>query len=280
MTIPNLGRGGLPVYAPVGATLSIANAAVAATFTGTAFVTTDPATGAPVYAVGVGDALVVSGVGAAIIESITDATHLVLGQPWTALSQVSITSQGTPGWYIVRNSVPSFGSVAKAINDVLARGGDDSPLVSLTIDNGGARMKFRVVSGVPEIAVGPTGTPDGSLISVLRFNTSVGSVSIGGPGATGGRRYLTANTNVFPGDYCYCDTSSGGFTLTLPASPVDGDGIAVRDAAPSWTAHTLSISRNGQMIDSALSDLVCDETGADFDLVWRGGSVGWGVVFI
>lgn len=205
MTIPNLGRGGLPVYSPTGATLTVANGTRAAAFTGTTLVATNPTTGALEYAAGVGDHLVVSGVGAALIESITDATNLVLAEHWDYPTQSSITAQGTPGWYIIRNSVPAFGSNAKAINDLLAKGSDSSPDQSRTIDNGAARMKLRInASGVPEIAVGAAGAADAALLPSIRIDPATGTVTFpnstigGGGGGSGTPIRLHAGTDTDP----------------------------------------------------------------------------------
>lgn len=179
MTIPNLGRGGQPVYAPTSATLSIANNSRNAAFSGTAFIATDPTTGAITYPVGVGDILVVSGVGFGIVESVTDASHLVLTHPWAYATQTSITSQGSPGWYIIRNQIPAYGATAKAIQDILAIGSDSSAETTRTWDNGVSRIKVRFTAGgKPEIAVGPTGTADASLVSALQIDPATGAVSL------------------------------------------------------------------------------------------------------
>lgn len=178
MTVPNIGRAGLPVYSPVGGTLSIANNSRNASFTGTAFLTKDNATSAPTYQVGVGDTLVVSGVAVGIIESITDATNLVLAAPWSGATQSSLSSTGSPGWYIVRNSVPPYGSTAKAIQDLLSIGSDTYPETTRTYDDGTARMKLRIVGGVPTISTGPTGTPDASLKNFLQVDPVTGYVTL------------------------------------------------------------------------------------------------------
>jgi hypothetical protein len=167
----------LPVYAPTSATLTIGNASTAAAFTGTAFVTTDPTTNALSYAVGVGDVLVVSGVGRMEVESVTDATHLVLAAPWPAATQTAISVSGSPGWYIIRNSVPAYGYTAKAIQDVLAIGSDGSPDMSRTVDDGTARAKVRMTGSQVQLAVGPTGTADGALKVALQIDPATGIVS-------------------------------------------------------------------------------------------------------
>jgi hypothetical protein len=178
MTVPNIGRGGLPVYSPVGATLSIANSSRNAAFTGTAFVTKDSATGAPTYQVGVGDTLVVSGIAVGTIESITNATNLQLAAPWSGATQTSLASSGNPGWYIIRNSVPPYGAAAKAIQDLLSLGSDKYPDTSRTYDDGTARMKLRFVGGLPTISAGVSGAADSALIDAFQIDPATGRASM------------------------------------------------------------------------------------------------------
>lgn len=51
-----------------------------------------------------------------------------------------------------------------------------------------------------------------------------------------------------------CDTSSVGITATLPASPTEGDVIVIRRIG----ANNVTISRNGNTIAGAASDLIID----------------------
>lgn len=52
-------------------------------------------------------------------------------------------------------------------------------------------------------------------------------------------------------------TSSGGFTLALPASPSSGDFVLVNDATGNWGTDNLTVSGNGNNIDGA-STFTCD----------------------
>jgi hypothetical protein len=79
-------------------------------------------------------------------------------------------------------------------------------------------------------------------------------------------------------DYVPTDTTSAAFTVTLPASPADGDRVAVGDAAGagSWSAHSLTIAPNtAQTINGSASSLVLSSAGAEVVLVYRASSANW-----
>jgi len=75
-----------------------------------------------------------------------------------------------------------------------------------------------------------------------------------------------------------CDTSSGAFTLTLPASPSAGDTVFVFDAGGSFDVNNLTVGRNGSAIMGFSENLVVDVR------FWSGGfqyvnaSFGWALL--
>lgn len=244
MPIPNLGRGGLPIYAPSSSSATILNASRNVAFTGTALVTTDATTGAATYSAAVGDAFVVSGIGATLIESITDATNLVLVEPWNYATQTS-----TVNWYIIRNPVPAFGYVAKAIQDVLNSGTDTNPIASLTADDGTARIKLSPNAGAPGLLVGPSGGPVVPGVTV----TPVGFVSFpnNASGSAGGIRNKVYNPcmNLRQRGTSVAVASGAGFVQTLDRWSVSHNlgsvFTAARVTAPSGflpVGNALSIS--------------------------------------
>lgn len=64
----------------------------------------------------------------------------------------------------------------------------------------------------------------------------------------------TANYGPVAGELVRCDTSGGGFTVTLPtAVGVAGQRIGVKDVAASFAAHNLTIAvTSAQTIDGAV----------------------------
>lgn len=73
-----------------------------------------------------------------------------------------------------------------------------------------------------------------------------------------------------------CDTSAEGFTITLPATPAEGDAIGIADAGANFATNNLIVARNGKTISADASDLVVDRDRATFELIYIGGD--WRIV--
>jgi hypothetical protein len=71
----------------------------------------------------------------------------------------------------------------------------------------------------------------------------------------------TAAYTLVVGDWVYADTSGGAFTLTLPASPSNGDEVRVADPNTAWATNSVTIARNGNNISGNSDDMECS-TGA------------------
>ena len=81
-------------------------------------------------------------------------------------------------------------------------------------------------------------------------------------------------TAVSWGTY-FVDTSGGAVTVTLPASPQVGDKIRLYDVAKTFDTATLTIARNGKVIQGDAADLSVTTEGAAFELVFSGNTYGW-----
>jgi hypothetical protein len=77
----------------------------------------------------------------------------------------------------------------------------------------------------------------------------------------------TANTN----QQIIADTSTGAFTITLPASPTTGNSVRITDGY-DWSANNLSIARNGSTIETQFDDLVLNLKGVTVELIYDGGT--------
>lgn len=153
-------------------TASVANGSRTVTFSGANLIANDPSNSAvQIYVAGEGDEFIVDGVGSATIASVDSATQVTLDAPWAYASQTAVA------YKIRRYNEVKTGEVAKYIQSAQTMGQDANPWVSATIDDSVARAKLRETGGNIELAVGPTGTADGSLKAGLRIDPATGYVT-------------------------------------------------------------------------------------------------------
>lgn len=151
---------------------SVANGSRTVTFSGANLIANDPSNPAvQIYVAGEGDKFIVDGVGVATIASVDSASQVTLDAPWSAATQTAVA------YKIRRYNEVKTGEVAKYIQAAQTTGQDTNPLVSLTVDDSVARGKLRETGGNIEVAVGPTGTADGSLKAALRADPATGYAS-------------------------------------------------------------------------------------------------------
>jgi hypothetical protein len=89
--------------------------------------------------------------------------------------------------------------------------------------------------------------------------------------------YSTVATNfsaVNFGGY-FVNTTSGGVTATLPASPAVGDTIRFLDAAKTFDTNTFTVARNGKLMQGDAADLTVTTESAAFELIFSGDTFGW-----
>jgi hypothetical protein len=89
---------------------------------------------------------------------------------------------------------------------------------------------------------------------------------------------VTTAQTLINGAKVAADTTSAAWTLTLPATPSNGDTITVLDYAGTFDTNNLTIARNGSNIESLAEDMNCNVEDAAFALVYVGSTVGWKVV--
>ena len=88
----------------------------------------------------------------------------------------------------------------------------------------------------------------------------------------------TANFTAASGEGYFCNTTSGAFTATLPASPSAGDIVAFKDYANTFDTNALAIGRNSSPIGGDSSDKQLGTEGVSATLVYIDSTKGWLVV--
>jgi hypothetical protein len=116
---------------------------------------------------------------------------------------------------------------------------------------------------------------------VNSVNGQTGNVSLGSSDVAAepiDYTVVTTAQTLINGAKVAADTTAGAFTLTLPATPSNGDTITVLDYAGTFDTNNLTIARNGSNIESLAEDMTCNVEDAAFSLVFVGSTVGWKVV--
>jgi hypothetical protein len=77
----------------------------------------------------------------------------------------------------------------------------------------------------------------------------------------------TANYTASDKDRIEADTTSAAFTITLPASPAEGDYVQVWDGGATdvlngWATNKITIARNSSSINGLSQDVECNTKGA------------------
>ena len=122
--------------------------------------------------------------------------------------------------------------------------------------------------------------PGSPAAGMMRYNTdrNIPEVYTGSAWqATGIFRHvdISTSTTVSPWDCCWVNTSGGGLTVTLPASPVKGDTVRIIDIAKTFDNNTLTVGRNALPIQGDAADLTVTTEGAAFDLIYYNATYGW-----
>ena len=86
----------------------------------------------------------------------------------------------------------------------------------------------------------------------------------------GGFSVKTSNYTAVAGDSLLANTSSGSFTITLPASPSTGATVYIQDSANAFLRFPLTVARNGQTIMGLAEDMIAAQNGIGFGLTYSG----------
>ena len=141
--------------------------------------------------------------------------------------------------------------------------------------------EIKVNKVTPRVACGTTQLGDSgdtitipSGATIQNLGTSTG---FGGTGVVSwetGSIKTTGFTAVTGTGY-FCNTTSGGFTVTLPSSPSAGDVVGVSDYAKTFDTATLTLGRNGSNIGGSATDSFLVVEGLAVTLVYVDGTKGW-----
>ena len=87
---------------------------------------------------------------------------------------------------------------------------------------------------------------------------------------------IAANTNLVTRTQYFVTTSSA-WTLTLPASPTQGDEIRIFDASGSAATNNIAVSSNSLNLHGSVQNLLMNVAYGSVTLIYTGSTYGWKV---
>lgn len=86
---------------------------------------------------------------------------------------------------------------------------------------------------------------------------------------------ITTNTAATSNHSYWVNTTSGAVSLTLPASPRQGDFIKITDVAGTFNTNNCTVLRNGNPIMRIADDMTISTQGASIRMVFYDATRGW-----
>ena len=216
--------------------------------------------------------------------TISNARNAVIKFTGTITGNQTVTiPDGIEKTYILENG--TTGSFTVAFKTVSGTG------VTFATTDKGFKYVFSDGTNVNDIALA---SPPGGSDKQLQFNDSgaFGGITMGTVGQilttdgttasfgdiSGGTDWQVVKTTGFTavaGEGYFLNTTSGAFTMTLPASPTIGDEVAFIDYAGTFDTNNLTIGRNSENIQGSAADLTVSTERAANTLVYTDGTQGW-----
>ena len=146
-------------------------------------------------------------------------------------------------------------------------------LSSSVVTNAGDLIIGTAASTVTNLPIGTSGQllqSNGTTAAWATISTSPWTSSAISGATTAATRYQY-----------FCDTTSAGFTLTLPSSPNQGDEIRVFDAKGNAATNNITVAPAGttgyNYIQGSNQNFVLDVAYGSATLIYTGSSYGWKV---
>ena len=109
------------------------------------------------------------------------------------------------------------------------------------------------------------------------INAVTGPTGPTGQTGTGGLIWSdkTAADTISNGQGFHCDSSAGGFTITLPSAPSKGNQVGIADVAGTFDTNAVIIARNGETLMGLAENMTADVEYSCIKLIYGGNNVGW-----
>jgi hypothetical protein len=137
------------------------------------------------------------------------------------------------------------------------------------LTGGGAnQIAYQTAADVTGFIAAPT-----TANTVLTYNGT--SLGWAGSGLTPTAIKVANGYTAAANDLVRCDTTTTAFSISLPASPLDGTILAFVDVANSFATHNLTINPNGNKIEGSTSSMVSNVNGAYLEFTYISSTTNW-----
>jgi len=172
-----------------------------------------------------------------------------------------------------------FLETASAVNEITIANADttNAPEISATGDDTNIDLKLTP-KGSGNLVLDGIKFPnaDGTADQVLKTDGS-GNLSFA-DASGGGLSWQSVQTTGFTasaGNAYPCNTTSAGFTVTLPATPTTGDQVQVVDYAGTFDTNALTIAGNGEDIEGETDNVLLTGEREGVILTYIDSTQGW-----
>ena len=217
---------------------------------------------------------------------LSDGTNYILANGFggnfnanTAVIQSTLTTSGLTTFNLATNSSSSTNGGTLQVTGGMG--------VTQDVYIGG--NTFLSGTGFLQLPVGgAVARPASPAVGMVRYNNDSSSAFIetyNGTswvpiGTSWNYQTVTSNTTVAKWTWNWVKTASGAFTITLPASPNQGDTVKIVDVDINANSNNITVNGNGQNIQGSGSALTVSSNSAAFDLVYYNSTYGWRIIYV
>ena len=171
-----------------------------------------------------------------------------------------------------------FNTTGTAVNEFTIANASTGNKPTITASGGDTNIGISIQpKGTGQITLDNLTFPaaDGTADQILTTNGSGVLSFVDNSGGTDWQAVKTGTYTAAAGEGIFANTTSGAWTLTLPASPSIGDEVSVVDYAGTFDTNNLTVGRNSQKIQGSAADLTVATERAGFTLAFTDGTQGW-----
>jgi len=151
--------------------------------------------------------------------------------------------------------------------DGIIQASDSYTVSGSTITFGVSMASTSTMNSIVQLGVGLISTPADGTVTTEKLSLPLPSIAIDWESKS-------ASFTAAAGKAYFCDTTSGGISVTLP-SPTQKDTLRFLDVAGTFDTNNLTVLYGSSKIQGASSNLIVATERAGFALVYYDATQGW-----